>query len=63
MELFWDRRSAGKARALRATFSLLAFQSAARLLPGLDSALDMAGNVLKEFWPDIYGRLARKHHP
>lgn len=25
--------------------------------------LDMAGNMLKEFWPDLYGKMARKHHP
>ncbi|HKE24161.1 MAG TPA: hypothetical protein VKB88_17475 [Bryobacteraceae bacterium] len=24
--------------------------------------VDMAGNVLKEFWPDIYDKLSRKHH-
>ena len=30
---------------------------------GTQIGLDMAGNVLKEFWPDIYGKLARKHQP
>lgn len=25
--------------------------------------LDMASNVLKEFWPDIANKLSRKHQP
>lgn len=29
---------------------------------GTQIGIDMAGNVLKEFWPDIYEKLARKHH-
>lgn len=29
---------------------------------GTQIGLDMAGNILKEFWPDIYDKLARKHH-
>lgn len=30
---------------------------------GTQIGLDMAGNVLKEFWPDLYGKLAKKHQP
>jgi hypothetical protein len=30
---------------------------------GTQIGLDMGGNILKEFWPDIYDKLARKHHP
>jgi hypothetical protein len=29
---------------------------------GIQLGVDMAGNVLKEFWPDIYRKLARKKH-
>jgi hypothetical protein len=28
---------------------------------GTQIGLDMAGNVLKEFWPDLYNKLSRKH--
>jgi hypothetical protein len=30
---------------------------------GTQVGIDMAGNVLKEFWPDLYNKLSRKHHP
>lgn len=30
---------------------------------GTQIGLDMGGNILKEFWPDLYDKLARKHHP
>lgn len=29
---------------------------------GIQLGIDMAGNVLKEFWPDLSGKLSRKHH-
>jgi hypothetical protein len=29
---------------------------------GIQIALDTAGNILKEFWPDVARKLARKHH-
>jgi hypothetical protein len=29
---------------------------------GTQIGVDMAGNILKEFWPDIYDKLSRKHH-
>ena len=29
---------------------------------GMQLGLDMAGNVLKEFWPDIAGKFRKKHH-
>lgn len=30
---------------------------------GIQVGLDMAGNLLKEFWPDVHDRLARKPKP
>lgn len=30
---------------------------------GTQIGVDMAGNILKEFWPDIYDKLSKKHHP
>jgi hypothetical protein len=29
---------------------------------GIQLGIDMAGNVLKEFWPDLDQKLSRKHH-
>lgn len=29
---------------------------------GTQIGIDMAGNILKEFWPDVYRKLARKKH-
>ena len=29
---------------------------------GTQIGVDMIGNVMKEFWPDVYGKLKRKHH-
>jgi hypothetical protein len=30
---------------------------------GVQLGLDMAGNILKEFWPDVCRKARRKHHP
>jgi hypothetical protein len=30
---------------------------------GTQIGVDMAGNILKEFWPDLGRKLSRRHHP
>jgi hypothetical protein len=30
---------------------------------GVQLGIDMAANILKEFWPDINRKLSRKHRP